>query len=1123
MGAQYNIVVKVDASSADPAAARTNRALSSIEAKAKTTGEALGKVFEFYAVMEAVRELEKLGDAYLNVQQKLQLVSTSQSNLNGLMDATFEIAQKARVSWESVAQSYQRLTTASQNLGLSQQKTLEMEETIAKAMQISGVSKKASQMAMMELSDAFTTGAMSGRKFRTFIQDAGAVIPILAKNIHMTAGEFVELGLHGQATAKMLRDGFVNGRQDFEDAFAKMTPTITQSFTLLRNAATKFFGELGNGGGVFTMVASAIQFVARHFDAFGRALLVVGEILAVYFAAKAIGYAIDMLGKLRAAAIANPWMELALVLTALVAVLHQFGDKMDAGTAKLDGIHETTVKVSSVMHVLWQDVKIAAQAIGDFLASAWHSLTQAFSDGVDSSGIDFSMRNILRIIAAFAGAGRAIFNAFRDEGLVIFGGLFATIGEKAIEAFKSVLRGVQWLINKMIDAYNGFRDLISTDDSQIMKAGRVLDARDAAKASGLVSGTPQYDKFVENRVNQRTEAAMDEHRLGHVDVNFDDYYKNPLAGSEQALRGALSKTWANMGQDVSKTIASMDEYIDHVWTEAAKYQASKTPTPSDVSAAAVAYDPYDVTPKKKDPLAALKRQLEQVLAHDSPIDQANHTIMHAIDILDQALQHHLVTADLASKTVAEYTHRLYDQMHPAEALTAKLLEQNEALKLNNHEREQANKLEEIKRQLTAAGITEEQWSGSTSKVMFDDTGLMYVTDEVKSLELEYKKILDDREKLEKMNTIEAKHETQINELVKKRADMLDKGLKDQLKMLEEMDFGNAVKGGLKAVQDKLANLGSDMKTLFLGVFDGINEGLLAFINSAEFSWKKLFNKILDDTAKVAMKMLEIAIAQDVGFLPVAKTTVAASAGPLTAASLGLGEPEVVGAAVKTAGASAATGITEAGVASATGITTASETLATGITEAGVAGAASITTASEALATAMISASIQFTATLNGLVATGGLGNAGFATGALGGIGSPTRIVEAGDAGAASITAASELLASAMLDAALRFTVSADAGIAVSGGLGPAGFAAGMLGGAGTSTAARVATGGGDASQVSPGRAQASPNGAPVVQAHFHFHDDKRDLLAGMQGTDGDRIVLEVARKNPQFVRRLLSR
>lgn len=206
--------------------------------------------------------ITKSVDAYTNLQNKLRIVTETEGQLAQVSREVFQIARNTRAPVQDTAKAFQRFDLAMVQLGASQRESLQLTETVNKALIISGSSSGEAGAALLQLSQAFNKGKLDGDEFRSVMELMPPVADAIAKQLGVTRGELLKLAPQGKITADVMRKAFAAARVEIADKFAKTLPTIGQGFTVLGNAATEAFGEFDKAFLITSSVASAMLLLA---------------------------------------------------------------------------------------------------------------------------------------------------------------------------------------------------------------------------------------------------------------------------------------------------------------------------------------------------------------------------------------------------------------------------------------------------------------------------------------------------------------------------------------------------------------------------------------------------------------------------------------------------------------------------------------------------------------------------------------------------------------------------------------------------------------------------------------------------------------------------------------------
>lgn len=255
-----------------------------------------------------INKITDLVDSYTLMQNRLQLVSTSTSNLQALQKELFKTAQDSRVPVVELTQSFVRYDYALKELGASQKESLRFTKTLSELLQISGLNTNEASSALLQLSQALNKGKLDGDEFRTIMETLPTLASAIAKEMGVARGELIKLAPEGKITTEILRKALATLSEDTDKRFQDLGVTVSQGFTVIKNGAIEFIGEFNKATGASKFLAEILVGTGHHLK----------EIFAV-----SVGVATFALGKYIVAmdvAILKTG-ELGIAQTALIRVM----------------------------------------------------------------------------------------------------------------------------------------------------------------------------------------------------------------------------------------------------------------------------------------------------------------------------------------------------------------------------------------------------------------------------------------------------------------------------------------------------------------------------------------------------------------------------------------------------------------------------------------------------------------------------------------------------------------------------------------------------------------------------------------------------------------------------------
>lgn len=233
--------------------------------------------------LELAHDVLDLGDAYTNLDNRMKRVSATEEQRAYLMTRTKEIANATRSEWAATGELYVRLTNATKDMNLGQERVLGLTETINKAFAMSGASSSEAAAGMLQLSQAFASGHLQGDEFRSLAEAVPDVLQLIAKQMGVSQGKLKELGSEGKITADVLVAAFESSKKSIDEGFAKTAPTLSQQWAVFKNDMTETIGKLvkdtdllSTTGDAIKNLASAINTLAGAYRDFKAAKDAVG-------------------------------------------------------------------------------------------------------------------------------------------------------------------------------------------------------------------------------------------------------------------------------------------------------------------------------------------------------------------------------------------------------------------------------------------------------------------------------------------------------------------------------------------------------------------------------------------------------------------------------------------------------------------------------------------------------------------------------------------------------------------------------------------------------------------------------------------------------------------------------
>jgi len=237
---EIKVVIGADGARLERELKKANVAVEKFSQAGEAASAGIGSAFSGLAGLIgsafAVSSLVKTADAYTMIEGRLKLVTSSAAELAAVQSEIYTISQETRSSYTETAGVYSRFAQATKDIGMGQHELLEMTKTLNQAFVVSGASTAEASAAMLQLSQAFSSGVLRGEEFNSISEQGGRIIQMLTDHLGVSRGELRAMAKDGKLTADVLRDAIGAGAEKVNAEFGKMSPTVGQSMQVLQNA-----------------------------------------------------------------------------------------------------------------------------------------------------------------------------------------------------------------------------------------------------------------------------------------------------------------------------------------------------------------------------------------------------------------------------------------------------------------------------------------------------------------------------------------------------------------------------------------------------------------------------------------------------------------------------------------------------------------------------------------------------------------------------------------------------------------------------------------------------------------------------------------------------------------------
>ena len=238
---------------------------------------AIGQVISVAAGWQLGRMAITAADDMTVLHSRLRLVTTSAGELAYVQKRVFDIAQGGRAVFTELGGLYAQTARATADLNVSQDRLLNLTQSISQAMAIGGGSVDSQRAALVQLSQGLASGTLRGEELNSVMEQTPRLASAIAEGMGVSLGQLRALGADGKLTAQSIIGALEKAAPALKREFDQVTPTIQQSFVVLSNSAKLFVGEMDRASGSAKSLSGFLTSVSSAADEFTKRLSLVNN------------------------------------------------------------------------------------------------------------------------------------------------------------------------------------------------------------------------------------------------------------------------------------------------------------------------------------------------------------------------------------------------------------------------------------------------------------------------------------------------------------------------------------------------------------------------------------------------------------------------------------------------------------------------------------------------------------------------------------------------------------------------------------------------------------------------------------------------------------------------------
>lgn len=312
------------------------------------------------------RQILELADSMTTTRARLDLMNDGLQTTAELQDMIMKSANRSRAAYSTTADAVAKMGIMAGDAFSSNEELIAFSELINKQFTIAGTSAAGIDAAMLQLTQAMSSGVLRGEELNSVSEQAPTIIQTIADYLGVPIGKIREMAAEGQITSTIVKNAMLASADEINAKFAAMPMTFSQVWTIAKNIALEAFTP------VLTLIGQGAQWIYDNWSMiapvfWGLAAAALGYAVALGIQTAATWIANGAAQAFFTTLLTNPLFWIALAIGVVVAAIYRW-------VQSVGGLKVAWLICINAVLTAWDWVKTGVY----FVMNLWNRLQLAF-------------------------------------------------------------------------------------------------------------------------------------------------------------------------------------------------------------------------------------------------------------------------------------------------------------------------------------------------------------------------------------------------------------------------------------------------------------------------------------------------------------------------------------------------------------------------------------------------------------------------------------------------------------------------------------------------------------------------------------------------------------------------
>lgn len=246
--------------------------MTSAQPPAENLTASLKKLGTAFLGSKLVSGIVSVSDEMTQTTARLNLMNDGLQSTADLQELIYQSAMRSRGAYNATADAVAKMGLLAGDAFSSNQETIAFVEQLNKQFKIAGTSAEGQAAAMLQITQAMSSGVLRGEELNSVFEQAPTIIQSIADYLGVSVGEIRSMAQEGELTASVVKSALLSSAEETNQKFSEIPLTWSDVWTQASNMAIMALQPL----------LEAINWVANNIEVIGPLVLAAAAAFALF-------------------------------------------------------------------------------------------------------------------------------------------------------------------------------------------------------------------------------------------------------------------------------------------------------------------------------------------------------------------------------------------------------------------------------------------------------------------------------------------------------------------------------------------------------------------------------------------------------------------------------------------------------------------------------------------------------------------------------------------------------------------------------------------------------------------------------------------------------------------------